>query len=391
MNVLLTNDELHEVRGGTQIFIADLAQALQDRGHRVAVYSWLCGSLADEMRVSGLSVVGDPLQCGFVPDIIHGQHHLATMTAITAFPGVPAVYHCHGYLPWQERPPAHPRIERYLAMADALVPWMAAVTGKKNEDVLVLPNSVNLSRFGRVRQLGPSPRHALLFGNAFIPPESVSRLRRACERGGMTLDLVGAQFGNAVSDPAGLLTQYDLVFAIGRSAMEAMASGCAVVIFSAYGCGPIMTPDLLTAMSGRNFTVPVEAPAISVRSLIAEVGKFHPGSASALTRLVRERYCFDHTCNRMAEIYTETIASWNARPHPSPAQESVAVSQYIGSLGPLIKGADERTARLRTQREKSRERTGRLKSKLAGLERRMKQARERLPRILWRMLFPQDD
>jgi hypothetical protein len=93
----------------------------------------------------------------------------------------------------------------------------------------------------------------------------------------------------------------------------------------------------------------------------------------------------------MAEIYTETIASWNVRPHPSPAQESVALSQYIGSLGPLIKGADERTAKLRSQREKSRERTGRLKSKLAGLERRMKQARERLPRILWRMLFPEGD
>ena len=47
MKLLLTNDELHEVNGGTQLFIGELARELLNRGHEVAVYSWLAGSVAD--------------------------------------------------------------------------------------------------------------------------------------------------------------------------------------------------------------------------------------------------------------------------------------------------------------------------------------------------------
>ena len=43
-------------------------------------------------------------------------HHLETMTALLRFPGVPAVYFCHGWLPWEEAPPRFPRILRYVAV-----------------------------------------------------------------------------------------------------------------------------------------------------------------------------------------------------------------------------------------------------------------------------------
>ena len=82
MKLLLTNDELHEIRGGTQTFTMDLALGLRARGHEVAIYAWMRGSLADELAGAGVPVIASPRECGFLPEVIHAQHHLAAMTAI---------------------------------------------------------------------------------------------------------------------------------------------------------------------------------------------------------------------------------------------------------------------------------------------------------------------
>lgn len=245
MKLLLTNDELHEVRGGTQVFISDLAVALQERGHTVAVYAWLRGSVSAALDARGVPVVESPAACGFVPEVIHGQHHLATMTALCAFPTTPAIYYCHGYGPWQERPPRHPRILKYVGMAEAMRLWLAIETGRPAGEIGIFSNSVHLGRFHKVRELCQRPRRALLYGNAFIPASHVSRLQQTCDRAGIRLDKLGAPFGNAVTAPEEVLPEYDLVFAIGRSALEAMACGCAVMPCSVRGCGPLIEPNSL--------------------------------------------------------------------------------------------------------------------------------------------------
>ncbi len=42
------------------------------------------------------------------------------MAALARFPGVPAIYVCHGWLPWEETPPRHPRLRRYVTVSDFL-------------------------------------------------------------------------------------------------------------------------------------------------------------------------------------------------------------------------------------------------------------------------------
>jgi glycosyltransferase involved in cell wall biosynthesis len=384
MNLLLTNDEMDEVRGGTQTSIMDLAQALKGRGHKVAVYSWLCGSLASELRALGVPVVDSPRDCGFIPDVIHGQHHLAAMTALCAFPGVPAVYHCHGYGPWQEQPPKHPRITHYVGMAQAMALWMASVTGRKLGDIVIIPNSVHLGRFQKVRHLPRTPQRALLFGNTFIPGESISKLRRACTRCGMTLDLVGAQFGNATSAPQDLLPEYDIVFAIGRSALEALASGCAVVPFTAAGCSAMVHMETLRWYIDRNFTVPENVAELTMKLLVQRIRQFEPGRAAAATSAIRLEAGFDRTCERLENLYRQAM-----EPLPGPAascwpDEALALSVYLKWLGPHVKGADDRFTKLRAQREKSKERIAKLQLKLRHSEQRWQRVEARLPGILRR-------
>ena len=53
--------------------------------------------------------------------------------------------------------------------------------------------------------------------------------------------------------PELLLSQFDLVFAVGRSAIEAMASGCAVIVADRYGLGGLVTEMNFSAYRDANF------------------------------------------------------------------------------------------------------------------------------------------
>src|SRR5687767_14938505 len=103
MRVLLTNTRL-EYRYGSETYLLDVARWLRDQGHEAIAYSARLGPFAQQMRSEGIAVVDDPAIAGEPPDVIHAHHHLATITALTAFPGVPAVAVCHGWLPWEELP-----------------------------------------------------------------------------------------------------------------------------------------------------------------------------------------------------------------------------------------------------------------------------------------------
>jgi hypothetical protein len=43
-----------------------------------------------------------------------GHRHLETLMAALKFPDVPIVHFCHGWIPWEEMPPAS--IRRYVAV-----------------------------------------------------------------------------------------------------------------------------------------------------------------------------------------------------------------------------------------------------------------------------------
>src|SRR5690348_10031204 len=118
MRVLLTNNTLSQ-RAGSELYLSDVARALRDRGHLPVAYTTVHGEVADDLRAISIPVVDDLGKLVEPPDLIHGQHHLETMTALLHFPAVPAVYFQHGPRPWEETAPRFPRILRYVTTTPA--------------------------------------------------------------------------------------------------------------------------------------------------------------------------------------------------------------------------------------------------------------------------------
>jgi len=66
---------------------------------------------------------------------------------------------------------------------------------------------------------------------------------------------VAAIIGATFEQPEEVLPNYDLVFAVGRAAIEAMAIGCAVIVADAYGLGGLVTPvSARTSSTSRSAT-----------------------------------------------------------------------------------------------------------------------------------------
>src|SRR5687768_9271338 len=101
LKVLLTNNTL-ATRAGSELYVRDLALGLLKRGHTPIAYSTRIGAVGMELRRATIPVVDDLRNLASPPDIIHGQHHVETITALLHFSGTPAVFFCHGWLPPEE-------------------------------------------------------------------------------------------------------------------------------------------------------------------------------------------------------------------------------------------------------------------------------------------------
>ena len=125
-------------------------------------------SMAHAAHIEDLGQLGSP------PSVIHGQHHLEAMEAMLRFPSVPALYVCHGWLPWVEAPPRFPSLLRYLAVDTLRRDRLVLEHGIPESRVTVLHNFVDLDRFRPREPLPPRPRRALLLSNqasvhTFVP------------------------------------------------------------------------------------------------------------------------------------------------------------------------------------------------------------------------------
>lgn len=308
MKVLLTNHSLG-ARAGTELYVRDVALALQRRGFTPMAYSTELGEVAEELRAAGVPVVSDLAQLPDTPEVIHGHHHLETLTALLRFPAVPALSFCHGWLPWQEAPLRFPRVRRYVAVDD-LCRERLLQEDIAPEQIVTVRNFVDLERFRPRDPLPPQPRRALVFSNDFTDNNGLAVIREACARLGLPLDVAGLGAGSPQARPEEHLGQYDLVFAKGRSALEAMAVGTAVVLCAVRGLGPLVTRADAAELYCWNFGFRTLQQKLDVASLIEQIQRYDAADASAVSAYIRQHASLDQAVSQLVSLYEEVTSEW---------------------------------------------------------------------------------
>ncbi|HTM10496.1 MAG TPA: glycosyltransferase family 4 protein [Verrucomicrobiae bacterium] len=335
MRVLVTNATL-TIRSGTDTYIRDLGMTLRRLGHEVAVYSNILGESAQELRALGITVVDDLAAAPWIPDILHCHHNMEAMTALLHFPFAPAVFVAHSWTQWLDAPVRHPRISRYIAVdaptRDALV-QRYAIPGER---VRLIPNFVDLDRFTPRGPLPKTPRRALVLSHYAREDTHLPAVREACERRGLSLDVIGYGAGRPDRRPERSLGDYDIVFAKGRAALEATVVGAAVVVCDAFGVGPMITTKnapVLRTLEGdyMQWYSPLGVPA-----LLREIDRYDPDDVSELTRWARTVAAADRVVPDFVALYEEAVAEL-ARGGTDQIADAHAGAAYLRWLSRHVK------------------------------------------------------
>jgi hypothetical protein len=333
LKVLITNFALDQW-GGSDLYVLDLARALLERGHRPVVFSPRLGEVADALRAATVPVVDDLRDQESAPDVIHGQHHLPTMTALHRYPQTPALFFCHGWLPWEEKPPLHPRIRRYVAVDHTCRDRLLLEAGIPETKVEVVLNFVDLRRFRPRTALPRQPARALVFSHQASEASHLPAIREACAKRGIAVDVVGRDSGRVTRRPEEILPGYDLVFAKARCALEALAVGPAVVVCDARGMGPLVTSANLDRLRVLNFGVRALQQPVQAAALLGEIDAYDAADAARVSAEIRATAGLDLATDRIVSLYESVLQETREPGFAIDAEEeSRAASRYLHGLG----------------------------------------------------------
>jgi hypothetical protein len=378
LRILITNKSF-AIRGGAELYVRDLAEGLILRGHTPIVYTTDPGKVASEIRALSVPVIEDLSLLSTPPDVIHGQDHVQTITALLHFSGVPAVFFCHGWLAWEAAAPRFPRLLRYVAIDNLCRDRMLLEHGIPEDRIEVLLNFVDLNRFRSRDALPRFPQRALLLSN-YANEGSIFELQEACARRKIALDKRGLGFGNDVAKPEEMLGNYDLVFAKGRSALEALSVGAAVVLSDPWvGLGSLVTTNEFEHLRSLNFGFRTLRRPLSADLIGQEIDRYDAADAAQVSRMVRASAGRDEAVDRIISLYQEVIAENQNLGEPDRCREAEAAAAYLRSLAPAFKDvyaaenrvttAESESAQFRAECDQMRLRLSELIEKERQLER----------------------
>lgn len=350
MRVLITNNTLDN-RAGSELYVRDLALALLERGHTPIAYSTRLGEVARELRAATAPVIDDLNALSSPPDVIHGHHHIETITALLRFPVAPAIFVCHGWAPWEETPPRFPRIRRYVAVDNTCRDRLVCESAIPEDRIRVLLNFVDLQRFKPRGALPPRPERALVFSNNANERTHLGVIREACQRSGVQLDVMGLNSGNPHAQPEEVIGGYDMIFAKARAAIEAMAVGAAVVLCDSSGAGPMVTTKNLDQLRPLNFGIRALREPLTPDWLAQEIARYDPADAAEVSSRIRATAGREAAIDEIIAMYQEVIAEQASQGETDWTAEEREASNHLVLLRRRLRELERQYDQLRLDYE----------------------------------------
>jgi hypothetical protein len=205
-------------------------------------------------------------------------------------------------------------------------------------------NFVDLAQFPARSDLPDRPRRALLFNNQATPESLYPEVLEGCRRCGLELDAVGRGMGNPASRAGDLLGRYDLVFALGRAALEALACGTAVVVCGADGLGPLVDGPQFDRLRRQNFGIAAITTTLTPEEIARQIGRYDAADAARVAARVRREAGLHQTIDRLLALYAEARAEFAETPGLARPPDA-GTAAYITTLAALVKRSQRQAAR----------------------------------------------
>jgi hypothetical protein len=306
MNVLITNIVISEYTG-TETYVKELTMELMNRGHSVEIFTLVKGALAKELIEKGINVTSNLNQLKFIPDIIHAHHNITTLKVLSFFKFTPAVYFIHDRTSAFDHPFRHKNILQYIAVDYNCKERYCIENGFKEEDVEVVYNWANTDRFRLKEKINSRPKKALIFSNYLNENNIYPEIKEACVELELELEIIGSSSGNPCLKPEEILQKYDLVFAKAKAAIEAMATGAAVIVCDYRGLGAMVTSSNMKHFRDFNFGMKLMTNSPTKKNLIKEINKYNSSETIKVSEYIIKESDFHSVVTSLESIYSKVI------------------------------------------------------------------------------------
>jgi hypothetical protein len=129
-----------------------------------------------------------------------------------------------------------------------------------------------------------------------------------------------------------LLGQYDIVFAKARCALEALATGAAVVLCDKTGVGPMVTTGEIDQLRRLNFGVRALREGVEAEVLQREIARYDPEDAAEVSRQIRASAARDPAIDQIVALYQFAIREFEATSVRDLDAEARAEAAYLRQL-----------------------------------------------------------
>lgn len=326
LDILITNGVMAG-RTGTEIFVRQLAEGLHARGHRVAIYSPLVGTLGREIRDGGIPVFESIADVPVAPDVIHAHHVGPTLAALAAFPRSPALFVSHSVQSDHDALFPHPQILAHFAVSH-FVRTQRSSAAVPASAIAFLPNAVDT---GLYRPARPAREHPAKVAIVAKLSEGRALIAETCRARGLSVEEYGAASGNVSTRLEGVFAEADLVFASGRSALEAMACGCPVMLTEGGRTAGLITPANVEALADLNFGTATMPHRLTAERIDEAIRTRDAGEAGALAEWVRGNRSLAGQIERLEQVYRQLVRTGVGEAGPHRAMASL-IEMYVPSF-----------------------------------------------------------
>lgn len=140
--------------------------------------------------------------------------------------------------------------------------------------------------------------------------------------------------------PEVVLPEYDIVLATGRSAIEAMASGCAVLPIIPTACLDLVDLNNFDLLPSQNFSPRLNTSHFNAGSIVRAISVYDPRRVKAVTAAARSKCTLDAATDALESLYVRAVEGFSDQyqlPSVIFTNELHAMANYIQSVMPMVR------------------------------------------------------
>ncbi|MCX5835053.1 MAG: glycosyltransferase family 2 protein, partial [Deltaproteobacteria bacterium] len=166
-------------------------------------------------------------------------------------------------------------------------------------------------KFRPLREIAETPRSAVIYSYR-IDDGKLETILKACGVLGIRCRRIGEKPGVLHQDDvAAQINEADIVFTLGRGAIETMMCGKIPIIYDYQGGDGMVTPENIHELMRCNFSGRLHGISYTVQQLIDEIKKYKPENGPGLRRLALELFDASRVVDTLVLILNKAIEDFS--------------------------------------------------------------------------------